>query len=259
MKNILLTVVLLIGIILICIACVFAITRTAYFPVFDLSKTGQIGDTIGGITSPILGIIGSWLVYLSFRQQFLANQLQQESLRKEVNERYISREFSQIENLFNLIKQDIINLEYSSLRQPKQSYIRKPTSDIEFEHYSVKGITSIVEFNSNLNFTYTSKIYKLYFLKQLNHILHQLKYIEQKIIRLDVPIVDKEYLEEIIKSYYQNILEPILIDLKANLEKTFGDNELFKDEFDKYKAFILYLATIFTLETNKNNDQNEDT
>jgi hypothetical protein len=42
---------------------------------FDLTDKGTIGDAIGGITAPIIGIIGAMLVYLSFRAQVKANQL----------------------------------------------------------------------------------------------------------------------------------------------------------------------------------------
>lgn len=31
--------------------------------------TGQIGDTIGGITAPIIGLISIWLLYITFREQ----------------------------------------------------------------------------------------------------------------------------------------------------------------------------------------------
>ena len=42
---------------------------------FDLTDKGTLGDAIGGITAPIIGIIGAMLVYLSFRAQVRANQL----------------------------------------------------------------------------------------------------------------------------------------------------------------------------------------
>lgn len=41
----------------------------------DFSDTGQIGDTIGGIMGPFAGILGAWLVYLSFQQQIEANRI----------------------------------------------------------------------------------------------------------------------------------------------------------------------------------------
>lgn len=40
--------------------------------------TGQIGDTIGGITAPIIGLISIWLLYITFREQRRFNKKQVE-------------------------------------------------------------------------------------------------------------------------------------------------------------------------------------
>lgn len=32
----------------------------------DFSKTGEIGDTVGGITAPIVNLMGAVLVYFAF-------------------------------------------------------------------------------------------------------------------------------------------------------------------------------------------------
>lgn len=40
-----------------------------------LKETGPIGDTIGGLTAPIIGLIGSLLVYYSFKAQLRANKI----------------------------------------------------------------------------------------------------------------------------------------------------------------------------------------
>ncbi|NBA84773.1 hypothetical protein GVN16_03335 [Emticicia sp. CRIBPO] len=42
--------------------------------------SNEIGDTIGGITSPIASIIGSILIYFSFKEQLEANKIQREAL-----------------------------------------------------------------------------------------------------------------------------------------------------------------------------------
>lgn len=41
----------------------------SFFSVYNLSKTGQIGDTIGGITSPFINGIGAILIYIAFKEQ----------------------------------------------------------------------------------------------------------------------------------------------------------------------------------------------
>lgn len=55
----------------------------------SFDTTGQIGDTIGGITAPIIGLVSAILVYLSFQQQLEANRLiiaEQQKLEKSKQE-----------------------------------------------------------------------------------------------------------------------------------------------------------------------------
>lgn len=60
----------LIGIIIICLPIIFS--QTSW--IFSFEKTGQIGDTIGGITAPFLSFFGSILVYLALKSQIDANE-----------------------------------------------------------------------------------------------------------------------------------------------------------------------------------------
>jgi len=66
---------------------VYIFTRPALFDVWDFSNTGQIGDTIGGITAPIINLVGAYLVYISFQAQINANKIQSDALRDEKLER----------------------------------------------------------------------------------------------------------------------------------------------------------------------------
>ena len=50
-----------IGIVM-CFISVYLFTTESLWDRFDFSNTGQIGDTIGGLTSPIIGLLGSILV-----------------------------------------------------------------------------------------------------------------------------------------------------------------------------------------------------
>lgn len=49
------------------------LTRESSYPSF--MNTGDVGDTIGGITAPIVGLLGAILVYLAFKEQVRANDL----------------------------------------------------------------------------------------------------------------------------------------------------------------------------------------
>lgn len=65
----------LLGVVSVLFLAVFLFTRTAIWPAFDLSKTSSIGDTIGGISAPVIGLISAYLIYTSFLVQVEANKL----------------------------------------------------------------------------------------------------------------------------------------------------------------------------------------
>lgn len=71
--------VLIIGLLL-AFAAPFIFTRSG---IIDFSKTGQIGDTIGGITSPIIGLLSAFLVYRAFQEQVNANRILNDDLQSE--------------------------------------------------------------------------------------------------------------------------------------------------------------------------------
>ncbi len=67
----------------------------------SLAETGTIGDTVGGLTSPILGLVGSVLVYYAFLIQLEANKM----LFNQIHEEKVEREKSHIEShFFELLK-----------------------------------------------------------------------------------------------------------------------------------------------------------
>lgn len=55
-----------------------------YFSVYNLGKTGQIGDTIGGITSPFINGIGAILIYIAFKEQVNSSKSAREEKRTDL-------------------------------------------------------------------------------------------------------------------------------------------------------------------------------
>jgi hypothetical protein len=67
--------IILLGAILILFAPAILLSP-AFHSVFDLSKGGDLGNAIGGLTAPIVGFLGSILIYLGFHEQVKANRYQ---------------------------------------------------------------------------------------------------------------------------------------------------------------------------------------
>ncbi|MDO1446272.1 hypothetical protein Q0590_08415 [Rhodocytophaga aerolata] len=98
----------------------FFFTRPAFHTALQFNNTGAIGDTIGGITGPILNFVGLLLVYLSFKQQFNANKSQFDRIDKERNFELTLRlleDFKKHNSApdFEAIKSNIIASMYSNI------------------------------------------------------------------------------------------------------------------------------------------------
>ncbi|OFY98615.1 MAG: hypothetical protein A3K10_04940 [Bacteroidetes bacterium RIFCSPLOWO2_12_FULL_31_6] len=62
---------LIIGLFIVVIIPVL-LTRQSFWSAFNFTQTGQIGDTIGGITSPIVNLIAAILVYLKENRNYIS-------------------------------------------------------------------------------------------------------------------------------------------------------------------------------------------
>ncbi len=102
---------LIIGICLIFLS-LYLFTRPAICDVWDFSNTGQIGDTIGGITAPIINLLGAFLVYLSFEAQVRANKIQSKALEDEKKERHRESMFDKQYKQLLSIKSSLTDLEF---------------------------------------------------------------------------------------------------------------------------------------------------
>lgn len=66
------------------LAIPFIVTQYGLFDFMNLvEKSGEIGDTIGGISAPVIGILGMGLTFLAFYIQYEANKLQRADISRE--------------------------------------------------------------------------------------------------------------------------------------------------------------------------------
>lgn len=94
---------LALGFILFLFGIILTIISPRIWEVYDLTDTGQIGDTIGGITAPFINLLGALLVYISFKEQNNANKIQAEQ-----------NSFSLLHELYKELKTELKNLTFSS-------------------------------------------------------------------------------------------------------------------------------------------------
>ena len=97
------------------IVLIAPILFTRDFQLLDFTQTGNIGDTIGGITAPIIGLIGAILVFLALKAQTQANILVQQQIENQEAEKRIENESLQLNKLYENLKSSIDNFSYTTL------------------------------------------------------------------------------------------------------------------------------------------------
>jgi len=105
---------IILGLIIILFISVFVFTREGIWGFFNFGKPNEIGDTIGGITSPIINIFAAVLVYKSFTAQTTANENQFQILREEIANSNMDRNFDTLYSLINELRNDLEIFEYDS-------------------------------------------------------------------------------------------------------------------------------------------------
>jgi len=91
---------------------VWLFTRPAIWHTWDISHAGDVGETIGGITAPVIELIGSVLIYLSFRQQIEANKIQFDSYNEQKEQSNQANNYERLMGLYNELKYDLEKLRY---------------------------------------------------------------------------------------------------------------------------------------------------
>jgi hypothetical protein len=159
----------------------YIITRPAILNVFDFSNTGSIGDTIGGITAPIINLIGALLVYITFKEQFNANKIQLDLLNLEIENQKNDRNFHIILKLFDELKNDFRNL----------------------NNANYKGTSAINAFVNKFDDTWTDEKFWIH--------LGQPIYSEFKFILSEYELISVQLIKGNIRDNEKSMFKPLLI------------------------------------------------
>ena len=211
-----------IGFALFLFSAIYLIIKPAIWDAYDLTDTGQIGDTIGGITAPFINLLGAVLVFISFLEQNKANKILSQQ-----------NTFSLFHELYKDLKNDFNNLCFSSstLKNGKEYYGKRAFSlftntlearidnksfpknsffdEILFLMGNITIFINTIE-TSNIDDTQKKYILKLlhflYLTKIRKHLLHILELTKNKELHKD--FYDTLFgAEKIIEDNYQKYFE----------------------------------------------------
>jgi hypothetical protein len=198
--------ILIFGIILIFIS-LYIFTRPAIFSTWDFSSTGQIGDTIGGITGPVINLIGAFLVYISFQAQIKANKIQSDALAEEKTRLNTESIYQKQVSQFDDIKLRLKELEFIVQLPPDYALDGTPSTNAPLVFRGLNALNAYTIRISNPQ-TYIRESYETYgmflsFQFMMLSIDDLIKNIDNKI----KDTTDKEYLLSNIKLFYNSFLK----------------------------------------------------
>lgn len=193
---------LIVGVFLIIIAP-FLFTRN--FGLLNFGSPGKIGDTIGGITAPISGLIGSILVYLALRAQIDANSLIQTQFEDQKKEDKYHKSYLYISNQVEFVRQEIDNILYNKIRTKG-----KVSQQIDLKGTSAINETLHVCAKINQNHFDGELLVEFPNLTKIRLLLEKCEAILDIIERFNFLLDDKGYLQDSVKFVYQMNLKPYL-------------------------------------------------
>jgi len=101
------------GLIIVVIAP-FILTSPSIFKGFDFTHTGEIGDTIGGITAPIVNLLAAVLVYFALKAQTQANLMVYDQIEGQQIKDLLQHETDEVNLLFQSLKNSLDNFRFRS-------------------------------------------------------------------------------------------------------------------------------------------------
>jgi len=110
----------------------FMLTGQYFNERFNFSVTGQIGDTIGGITAPFLNLIGAFLVFYALQAQVKANELIQDQIDKDNEAKECENEAQNLNQLYSYLTDNINSFHFKTFRIEQLKNIEETDTKTEF-------------------------------------------------------------------------------------------------------------------------------
>jgi len=177
---------------------------------YEFNDMGQIGDTIGGLTSPFIGIAGAVLTFLAFWVQFKANEQQKNDLKDQKKRDNLERFEDRFFEMINIHRENINQSNYSKY-DPESDKIstsenRKVFKTIfqEFKEclYDVRRFSNSINPEDYLHPVYLNKVKNR--IKEINPLINIIEFITIDIAYSILFYGVSEEGEIILRSIFQN-------------------------------------------------------
>jgi hypothetical protein len=197
----------------------FVLTLGARFHIFDFSNTGQIGDTIGGITAPIVNILGAVLVFYALRAQIEANKLIQDQFYEQKKEELENKNIQHISVLYSDFVKNIEDFTFDKEKNVGSFETRKTelvfyTGSLAI-HYFLKDLEYYGVRNPHNN----EEIMNNGKIRQFYSILKSLDILLDKISNSKIQNIDREFYKSLITQKFEySLFQEIKTEIKITPE-----------------------------------------
>ena len=202
--------VLIIGVVLV-VAAPFIFTRQGFI---SFQETGQIGDTIGGVTAPIINMIGAILVFFALQAQVEANRIIQKQIDEQKTDEVQRKTSSNLFEIYKLIKEDFDNFTYTR-DETQGSFEDMITGKIQRNYVTYTGREAFEYFIRDISTNKCRKGDDASFFKEPKYIsfvdsIKVLETLAKKSNSDDLAQLDKETLNALLKYLFDSRLAPSL-------------------------------------------------
>lgn len=178
--------------------------------ILGLKANGELGETIGGMTSPVVSLLGSILVYFSFMEQTKANSIQYDELLTDRKTQEKKEDYEEITNEYRELKENIYNIPFTKTLE-SSGFTKEVIRGIEALEY----FTYVIE-KSEGNFIEETKITRFV----LNSVLVDFKQLHISILDSALERRKKKHLFNKLFSLYYTTIMPYTPRILACCEKT---------------------------------------
>lgn len=181
----------------------FIFTRSGFI---DFSNTGQIGDTIGGITAPIANLIGSILIFYALQAQIEANRIIQDQIKSQTNSEIKKKNIQNLFDQFKILREDINEFTYITSVKDNNGKVTNTTylTRTGFDAFR-QVIIGMKQFKSETHGNVYDVNPKLVEIKNILMVVDKLV---DKVVAVEADEVDKVFLVNLISYQFNSKVMP---------------------------------------------------
>lgn len=172
------------------VATPFLFTRTGFI---SFSETGQIGDTIGGITAPVSSLVGSVLLFLALKSQVVANKITQEQIINQQKEEQRKKEINYVSDLYKYL--------YNSFQTFETKYYKGHKAIMKVMGLLADSERKLAHDEEQLYYGTAAELYSILKLGKL--------FLEH-VNKSGIGENDKRYFKGLVKHHYDSFILPYL-------------------------------------------------